>query len=225
MARKWLIQQPPALIINFEQLAELFLQHFGINKKPLVIDTDLMAIKQSHEETLKAYLTRHKQCAMQIPELNEATGYSCLAEGLRTLELRNVVDKGQCKTYPELMAKAEMQMQLEERQALRRKAEEPSSKKPRYTPDASLAPTSATEKRTYKPSFGRNDFHKINASRSEIFRTMIAQSLVAHTEEQDPPREKGQSYCRFHRTFGHNTDQCTALKDEIEKLIRRGYLR
>lgn len=54
---------------------------------------------------------------------------------------------------------------------------------------------------------------------------MIAQSLVAHAEEQDPPREKGQSNYHFHRTFGHNTNQCTALKDEIEKLIRKGYLR
>ena len=31
-------------------------------------------------------------------------------------------------------------------------------------------------------------------------------------------------YCRFHQGHGHNTEQCIQLKDEIEVLIRRGYL-
>ena len=29
----------------------------------------------------------------------------------------------------------------------------------------------------------------------------------------------------FHKDIGHTTDKCVALKDEIERLIRVGYLR
>ena len=32
-------------------------------------------------------------------------------------------------------------------------------------------------------------------------------------------------YCRYHQNHGHTTDECKHLKDEIEGLISRGYLR
>lgn len=32
-------------------------------------------------------------------------------------------------------------------------------------------------------------------------------------------------YCRFHKDHGYDTSTCYALKDQIEDLIRRGYLK
>ncbi|KAL0391518.1 UNVERIFIED_CONTAM: hypothetical protein Slati_4536900 [Sesamum latifolium] len=36
---------------------------------------------------------------------------------------------------------------------------------------------------------------------------------------------KSNKYCRFHRDRGHMTEECHHLKNEIEKLIQRGYLK
>ncbi|KAL0313165.1 UNVERIFIED_CONTAM: hypothetical protein Sradi_5715800 [Sesamum radiatum] len=38
-------------------------------------------------------------------------------------------------------------------------------------------------------------------------------------------RLKSDKYCRFHKDRGHNTEDCYHFKNEIEKLIQRGYLR
>ena len=40
----------------------------------------------------------------------------------------------------------------------------------------------------------------------------------------DRSKRKQNKYCRYHRDIGHTTEKCITLKDEIEKLIRRGYL-
>ena len=41
----------------------------------------------------------------------------------------------------------------------------------------------------------------------------------------DPAKRDNTRYCEFHRDYGHRTDDCIQLRNEIEYLIRRGYLR
>ena len=40
----------------------------------------------------------------------------------------------------------------------------------------------------------------------------------------DRSKRNQNKYCRYHKDVGHATEECITLKDEIEKLIRRGYL-
>ena len=40
----------------------------------------------------------------------------------------------------------------------------------------------------------------------------------------DRSKRNQNKYCEFHRDIGYTTEECIALKDEIEKLIQEGYL-
>ena len=41
----------------------------------------------------------------------------------------------------------------------------------------------------------------------------------------DPNKCNRNKYCRFHRDYGHNTDECYDLNQQIENLIRQGKLK
>ena len=41
----------------------------------------------------------------------------------------------------------------------------------------------------------------------------------------DPNKCNRNKYCRFHKDYGHDTDECFDLKQQIENLIRQGKLR
>ena len=40
----------------------------------------------------------------------------------------------------------------------------------------------------------------------------------------DRSKRNQNKYCQFHKDIGHTTEECITLKDEIEKIIRLGYL-
>ena len=41
----------------------------------------------------------------------------------------------------------------------------------------------------------------------------------------DPNKCNRNKYCRFHRDYGHDTDECFDLKQQVENLIRQGKLK
>ena len=45
------------------------------------------------------------------------------------------------------------------------------------------------------------------------------------TIRKDISKRDMMKFCRFHNGYGHDTNLCNQLKDEIEFLIRQGHLR
>ncbi|CAA0819559.1 Unknown protein, partial [Striga hermonthica] len=75
-----------------------------------------------------------------------------------------------------------------------------------------------------------NNFTPINAQMGEVL-AAIKEKLESKevtwpaTRFEGPTKPRSGRYCRFHRDYGHNTEDCIHLKDEIERLIRAEHLK
>ncbi|GKV21529.1 hypothetical protein SLEP1_g31504 [Rubroshorea leprosula] len=75
------------------------------------------------------------------------------------------------------------------------------------------------------PSYPKYDSYiPLSSSRSQIL------SQIQHWVKRPPPQTHDSSradrskYCDYHRVYGHNTEDCQSLKDELEFLARNGKL-
>ncbi|CAA0814745.1 Unknown protein, partial [Striga hermonthica] len=61
----------------------------------------------------------------------------------------------------------------------------------------------------------------------EVMEREIRDDVVRwpRTRNDRPTKPKSNLYSRFHKDYGHNTDDCRHLKDEIERLIKAGHLK
>ncbi|XP_022846276.1 uncharacterized protein LOC111369020 [Olea europaea var. sylvestris] len=70
------------------------------------------------------------------------------------------------------------------------------------------------------------EYHPLKASLEEAFTQANTKEAfcrrIVLKNEQDARRQG--RYCRYHRTMGHDTDNCQDLKEEVESLIWRGRL-
>lgn len=78
-----------------------------------------------------------------------------------------------------------------------------------------------------KPPLGYSHYTPLNEKMSEVLVAVERQSLVQPPKpmRDDLKQLKPNKYYCFHRDRGHTNQECHHLKHEIEKLIRKGYLK
>jgi len=60
----------------------------------------------------------------------------------------------------------------------------------------------------------------LNANRGRILEEALSADLIPSLQKLPTPRNADTNkHCRYHQNYGHNTDECWALKDKIEELI------
>ncbi|KAL0403887.1 UNVERIFIED_CONTAM: hypothetical protein Sradi_2029500 [Sesamum radiatum] len=146
-----------------------------------------------------------------------------MQQNLKRGRFKELIARKPSATQEELLIWAEKYIRIEESTRARPKT----PAKERVTDDETI-----TSNRTdgNKRECRQNDltqYTPLNAPRAEILSVAKQQGLVQwpFPMKYNPKRMTSNKYCHFHRDRGHSTEECYHLKNEIEKLIRRGYLR
>ncbi|CAA0843126.1 Unknown protein, partial [Striga hermonthica] len=79
--------------------------------------------------------------------------------------------------------------------------------------------------------FERQRYHTFTPLRKDMTEVLEAMEQKMSSEDvtwsktrfTGPIRPRSDIYCRYHQDYGHTTENCRYLKDEIERLIRAGY--
>ncbi|KAL2241736.1 UNVERIFIED_CONTAM: hypothetical protein Sindi_0814800 [Sesamum indicum] len=129
----------------------------------------------------------------------------------------------------QLMAMAQKYIDEEEMNAMKDEEWRVTSERARdgrFIRDRDMRPKKEKEREPpYQPKYSK--YTPLNMTRAKALMLVERDNVLIwpkHTRTT-PAKRFSNKYCRFHRERGHDTEECYQLKDEIERLVRQGYIK
>ncbi|XP_020230876.1 uncharacterized protein LOC109811526 [Cajanus cajan] len=164
---------------------------------------------------------------MEIGDLNPAVALDRLSTALRPGPFVNSLCKKPPIDMNDLRRRAEKYMQMEELLETRNQARAEENYNRKEAGREPVRPANAELSKNRPPRGPRyTAYTPLNASRTKVMEQALASEILAMPKRANtPPRADKAKVCRFHRNRGHSTEECSALKDKLEDLIKQGHLR
>uniref|UniRef100_A0A2N9G6F7 Uncharacterized protein n=1 Tax=Fagus sylvatica TaxID=28930 RepID=A0A2N9G6F7_FAGSY len=231
-ARVWFNKLESESIGSFVQLSRAFIDHFIGSQRRGRPPTHLLSVKQMEGESLRTFVHRFNEEAMKIDRPKEDVTVTAFMAGLRKGDFLYELCKDPPETMSELMYEATKHMNAEDaleamddpppkrrKEAEDRKPEPSKQKVPKFT-------ETPERKRTTAPPVKFSSFTPLNTPIDKLLLQIQDDPSLRWPGKirSDPNSRPKNLYCRFHRDHGHLTEECVALKEQIETLIRQGKL-
>ncbi|GAU48076.1 hypothetical protein TSUD_81360 [Trifolium subterraneum] len=235
-ASTWWRNLPPGSIDSWEELRRTFTAHFTTSRRHPKTVASLKAIVQGPEESLRNYIERFNKVSVEVESTDKMKLY-LLEEGLREgTKFQEAVGILEVQTLDAFFELAQRYIKYEDKQKAsevrRPKTFEvggPSSQREERRGDEKRR--EGGKVREAKPPKSQFTYHTpLNAPRDKILSEISNaefKSAGIRFPKQLPakPNVDKKKFCRFHKSYGHVTDDCVHLKDAIEILIQKGYAR
>ncbi|XP_020232499.1 uncharacterized protein LOC109812852 [Cajanus cajan] len=195
-ALAWYTQLSVGSIDNFDTLVRRFTVQYATSPPHHITSTALASLRQGEDEPLRAFMERFASISIKIRNLN--------------LELA-----------------LHAMLMMEEHTAFRDQVRGKSQAKPDHGHKDKVKVTNDSQfKKTRASKWGRYDFYTpLNATRVHILEEANNTNLITLPPPGYSPNSVDKSkHCRYHRNYGHTTEECRTLKDRIEELIQGGHL-
>uniref|UniRef100_A0A2N9GP47 Uncharacterized protein n=1 Tax=Fagus sylvatica TaxID=28930 RepID=A0A2N9GP47_FAGSY len=215
-----------------EELSRAFIDHFIGSQRRGRPPTHLLSVKQMEGESLRTFVHRFNGEAMKIDRPKEDVTVTAFMAGLRKGDFLYELCKDPPETMSELMYEATKHMNAEDaleamddpppkrRKEVEDRKPEPSKQKvPKFT-------ETPERKRTTAPPVKFSSFTPLNTPIDKLLLQIQDDPSLRWPGKirSDPNSRPKNLYCRFHRDHGHLTEECVALKEQVETLIRQGKL-
>ncbi|GAU50523.1 hypothetical protein TSUD_177730 [Trifolium subterraneum] len=203
-ASTWWRNLLPGSIDSWEELCRTFTAHFTTSRRHPKTVASLKAIVQGPEESLRNYIERFNKVSVEVEATDKMKLY-LLEEGLREgTKFQEAIGILEVQTLDAFFELAQRYIKYEDKQK-------------------------ASEVR--RPKTFEFTYHTpLNAPRdrilSEISNAEFKSAGIRFPKQLSAkPNMDKKKFCRFHKSYGHVTDDCVHLKDAIEILIQKGYAR
>ncbi|RWW28307.1 hypothetical protein GW17_00007226 [Ensete ventricosum] len=223
-ARTWYARLKPASIPSFDVLAREFELSFLASARPRPTTASLLGMAQGSDEPLSQFVGRFTSQVQGIPDLHPSLAIQAFLTGLKPSRFFWSLIERPPTTLPEMLQRAHQYVAAETLIAGKRDETKHSRGEPSR---AHLAPP--PKKREDRSGLlpAKPPPIPLNSTRTEIFFQIREKGLLKAPSpmKSHPERRDKRRYCRFHREYGHDTEECRDLQYQIEDLIRRGHLR
>ncbi|KAL0405503.1 UNVERIFIED_CONTAM: hypothetical protein Slati_3864200 [Sesamum latifolium] len=189
------------------------------------IELNLFVVRQKDNEPLKKYLQRFNTASLEVPSATQEVKASASSQGLLDGDFFKSLAKKHVSKFDALLARATKYINIEDAQAAEKERrgekrkevkEETPSKKPR------------NEFREKKAPYQRINtvYTPLTVPITQALMEVEEKGLLARPRswKDGPQRPQSDKFYHFHNDYGHTTEECHHLKNEIKRLIQNGYL-
>ncbi|GKV10023.1 hypothetical protein SLEP1_g21448 [Rubroshorea leprosula] len=225
-ARRWYHKLPRHSIDSFSQLAKLFSNKFVSQREIKRTATELMQVNQKEGESLRDYMQRFNKATLDIDNVPDTISLSALLHGLKRGRFLDDLLENPPKTWNEVNDRSASFILSEDFQSSKRRADDKPSRGQEQQPRRE-------EKKKQKVYEQWGKLAEFPKYASYIPLTLPKSQILAQIQHwvrrpppplHDSPRADKSKHCDYHRVYGHNTEDCQHLKDELEFLARNGKL-
>ncbi|XP_047158822.1 uncharacterized protein LOC124829371 [Vigna umbellata] len=226
-ALEWYHTLPQNSVDCFATVEALFRKQYAINRRPEMTPAELVNTKQEKDETLKAFMQRYNETARRVKDVNHTFIISNLPSCLRPGYFAEQLYADPPKSMEELQATIATFIRIEDLRNSRKKQQHESpnnnTKKDMKRSSNDYKTNRPPRKESgWMPKYER--YTSLNAPRAKLLEEALHAGLLTVRRKATPKNADGSKACRLHMNHGHDTEECNMVKDELERLIRVGYL-
>ncbi|KAG8660874.1 hypothetical protein MANES_02G203175v8 [Manihot esculenta] len=249
-ARAWFNSLEAGSIRSFGDLAIRFINRFIAGVPAERKTSYLETVRQREGEYLREYVAHFNTEALQIPDLDEGRAVEAMQKGTTSAEFFGSLSRKPPTSLAELMQRAEKYIRQDDALVTSRFAKRMTGKEKASEEKRSERHEKKHGKRLepYKQAWERRDQRPppprvleprlpppwvpekptpLNASRAEVLMAVQDKEFLQWPKpmKSEADQRNPDKYCQYHRTHGHDTNNCFQLIAEIERLIKRGHLK